>query len=129
MERDPSPEQAEEEARIAEWLKIGNRNLWIKEAYDPPFTQSSFSKCETLEELEAGLLHGNWSLGVAFHYQDLCLIQQVDGGDEWLTIRYNHPFESISFELIAKRAGAEAVRELLERLLRATEEQCRRLEY
>jgi hypothetical protein len=126
-EAEHSPEQ--EEAQIAVWIEIGKRNLWIKEAWDPPFTRSSFSECETLEELEAGLLHGNWSLGIAFYHEDLCLIQQVDGGDEWLTIRYNHPFESISFEAIAERAGVQAVRELMERLLRATEEQCRRLEY
>jgi hypothetical protein len=35
-------------------------------------------------------------LGQAFFLGDLCFIQQVGGGDEWLVIKENVAFESVS---------------------------------
>jgi hypothetical protein len=36
---------------IEEWLEIGNKNTWIKRAYDPPFNRESFYECKTADEL------------------------------------------------------------------------------
>ena len=70
---------------VLRWLEIGLRNPWIREACDPPFTRKSFHRCATREELRERIWHGNWCLGQAFYLGDLCFIQQVDGGDEWLS--------------------------------------------
>lgn len=113
---------------IPAWLKLGRANPWIKCADDPRFAERSFYECDTLGELREWLDHGNWSLGQAFSYHDLCFINQVDGGDEWLTIRHGIAFESISARLIIERDPAEWDA-LVERLLAATPEQCRTLTY
>ena len=56
---------------------------------DPPFRiDSSFYGCYTVEELEERIGHGNRSLGTAFYYRDLCLINQIEAAGEWLAIRH-----------------------------------------
>ena len=81
---------------VATWLAIGEANRWIRRACDPPFTRASFVACADAAELVARLAHGNWCLGQAFLLGDLCFIQQVGGGDEWLVIKQNVAFESAS---------------------------------
>jgi hypothetical protein len=108
------------------WFQIGRDNPWIKEAQDPPFRIDSFVGCYTVEELEERLSHTNWSLGTVFFYRDLCFINQINGGDEWLTIRHGIAFESITFEGIIERGEFAS---LITRLLTASREQCERLEY
>jgi hypothetical protein len=127
MEGSPQPDQPEaltEEQLIERWLRIGRRNPWIRHAIDPPFSRDSLHKCVTLEELQERLHHGNWCLGQGFYYQDLCFIQQVEAGDEWLTIKGAVPFESISWLVIERQQGKEGVTRTLERLLSLTPEQC-----
>jgi len=70
------------------WYQLGRKNPWIKMADDPPFTSASFVGCYSIEELAERIGHGNWCIGTAFYYHDLCFINQVEGGDEWLTIRH-----------------------------------------
>jgi hypothetical protein len=116
------------------WFEIGKKNPWIREATDPPFTIESFSgeaDCATVQQLVRSILRGNWCLGTVFHHQDICFINQVDGGDEWLTIKGRTPFESITFRTF-RETHEEAERrasETIERIRKATEEQCRRLAY
>ena len=112
--------------QVAAWLEIGRANPWIREAWDPPFTEASFHECESADELRGKLAHGNWCLGQAFTFRDVAFIQQVDGGDEWLTIGHGFAFESISWEVIIRRGGFEVT---LGRLLAATAEQCRSLDW
>lgn len=109
-----------------QWYKIGRANPWIVEAEDPPFTRDSFTGCFSVEELEERISFGNWSLGTAFYYRDLCLINQVNGGDEWLTIRHGIAFESITFGPAIERGGFA---KLIRVLLAATKEQCQNLTY
>ena len=108
------------------WETIGKQNSWIAEAHDPPFDKTMLDKCHTPEELQSKLAHGNWSVGQGFYYQNLCFINQVDGGDEWLTIKDNYGFESITFMKIIKRGE---FMKLLNRLRTATKEQCIKLKY
>lgn len=82
------------------WLELGNLNDWINGASDPPFDKRSFSVCVTREELEAAFLHGNWCVGQAWVYGELCFINQHDGGNEYLVIRRDVVFESISADLM-----------------------------
>lgn len=85
---------------IPKWIEIGRSNPWIRRAWDPQFTETSFAECETLSELHAALTQANWCVGTAFciHYDGFAyaFINQVNGGDEWLVIRGAVPFESVS---------------------------------
>lgn len=92
---------------IESWIKIGQNNTWIQEAYDPPFTPSSIHICKTIDELKEKFIHGNWCLGQGFAYQSLCFINQINGGDEWLTIKEDQDFESLTFETIIKQGQFE----------------------
>lgn len=114
---------------IPTWLRIGKRNPWVREASDPPFNMQSFHGCPSDDELLDKFAHGNWCLGQAFYRGDLCFIQQVDGGDEWLTIKQDAPFESISFGRIIETQGRQAAQALLDRLRAASVDRCRGLEY
>lgn len=110
---------------IKKWLKLGKRNPWIREAYDPEFTEKSFNECEDLDELIDRLKHGNWTLGEAFYLDNYCFINQVNGGDEWLVIKDDFGFESITYSAM----GEQGFRDWFERVRTATDEQLKNLEY
>lgn len=110
---------------LIRWLNIGRKNLWIREAEDPAFDFHSFTQCDSYAELADWVLQGNWCLGQAFYCKNICLINQVNGGDEWLVIKDGLAFESFTCKLI----GRERLIGLLGDIEAATEEECRRLEY
>jgi len=112
--------------KLETWLKIGKKNPWIMNASDPEFTLRSFSECKTIEEIKQQFEHGNWCSGQAFYYQDLCFINQVDGGDEWLTIKDDLAFESITFIPMIER---NEFYNYFNRLLKATKEKCKKLDH
>ena len=62
---------------------------------------------------------------VAFYFQNLCFINQINAGDEWLVIRDVIAFESLT----AGAMGYEEFRDWIECVFTATEEELRRLEY
>ncbi|MFC5289371.1 DUF3846 domain-containing protein [Actinokineospora guangxiensis] len=108
------------------WFRAGQENRWIRAATDPPFTLASFTGCFSIEELEEQLTAAAWCVGTAFYYRDLCLIQQVDGGDEWLVIRHGVPFESLT---VGPLIETGRFTELVRRFLAASKEQCEGLTY
>lgn len=116
-------------SNIETWYKIGNKNPWIRQAHDPEFTRTSFIECMTINTLVKKLRGGNWSLGQAFYYKNLCFINQVDGGDEWKVIRDDIDFESWSCGSVIREYGEERFINQLNRMLAATDEQLRNLEY
>lgn len=122
---------AEQREQLAWWVAIGRRNPWIREAVDPPFTVLSFHFCRDIRELAERLLHGNWCLGQAFTLGEICFINQIDGGDEWLTIKGRTPFESITMQTFneSHEEAEERLHRTIERIRQATEEQCRKLDY
>lgn len=83
---------------LTQWEQIGNRYYAIRTAYDPAFSTSMLHRCNRLEELHTYFAHGNWCVGQGFYYKNLCFINQMDGGDEWLAIKDNYDFESITFD-------------------------------
>lgn len=123
-----SPEQ---QALLPIWLTIGRRNLWICEAEDPPFDILSFFICRDFRTLAERILMGNWSLGQAFVLDNICFINQINAGDEWLTIKGKTAFESITMRGYEETPDESELRlyETVERIRAATEEQCRRLRY
>ncbi|MEQ8694452.1 MAG: hypothetical protein RIC85_03890 [Gammaproteobacteria bacterium] len=94
---------------VKTWLALGKRNVWISRAYDPPFTAESFTACSCDEELAQRVCDDptSYCLGQAFYVGNICLIQQVDGGDEWLVIRDKVPFESFSCKVIGQASLLE----------------------
>lgn len=115
-----------EEELLTSWLAIGKRNYWINSATDPEFTIKSLSKCETIDELEKKIGQGNWCLGQGFYFRNLCFINQMNGGDEWLTIKNDLAFESYTFEGIIKNGE---FKQIIERLLKAKLFDCKNLTY
>jgi hypothetical protein len=111
---------------IAIWLTVGKNNAWIRRACDPTFTRSSFAQACSIEDLASRLTGGSWCLGQAFWLRDICFINQVDGGDEWLVVKENIPFESLT-----ARASAESGRllDFIRDVLSASVKDCRDLNY
>lgn len=117
--------ELDEELR-EQWYQLGLENPWITSADDPPFTRNSFVGCYSIDELDERIGHGNWAIGTAFYYRDLCFINQIEGGDEWLTIRHGIAFESMTLEPHIEEGRFAR---LIRRLLTASKAQCQALTY
>lgn len=121
-------------------VKKCQENIWIKNNgvafYDDPFFEQDspyvFARTETIEGLKAFFEHGNWAIRNGILYNDLLFINQVNGGDEWWTLKYDKfkreyvSFESITFRFIIERGEFE---KYIKRLENATIEQCKNLKY
>lgn len=117
-------------------------NVWIKErgaAFgDDPFLELdspySFCKTDDIESLKKHFEHGNWAIRNGIVYKDLVFVNQVDGGDEWWTLKLDPEtneyvgFESVSFRTIIK-SGEGEFEKYIDRLEKATIEQCLNLNY
>lgn len=96
---------------------------------DCPYT---FSRISDISVLEAFFEHGNWCIRQGVVFDNLFFCNQVNGGDEWWTCRYDEetkiwiPFESISFRLMIQ---AGEFHDLIHRMRTATAQQCKSLEY
>jgi len=127
------------------FAKKANENYWISgkcfiEDGDPfaaveyKHTTRSIHICETMEELKERIGCGNWSIGQGFAYKNLCFTNQVNGGDEWLTMKYFADedivvaFESMTLEPSIERNCGD-FEDTINRLLRATKDQCLKLEW
>lgn len=113
-------------ALLPVWEAIGKNNYWIAKANDPAFDYKLLKKVYDLNQLEMLFHYGNWCLGQGFYYRNLCFINQIDGGDEWLTIKDDYAFESITFAGIIGDGHFETY---IQRLLVATQAQCIDLTY
>ena len=107
------------------WLKVGGFD-W----QDDPFLEEypyEFSRTDSVDRLREALGSGNWAIRQGFCYRDLAFIQQVNGGDEWWTLKRDGDawtgFESWSFGAIAQEPERfeRAMRDMCE----ATPDQCR----
>lgn len=107
------------------WLKVGGFD-W----QDDPFLEEypyEFSRTESVDRLREALGSGNWAIRQGFCYRDLAFIQQVNGGDEWWTLKRDGDawtgFESWSFGAIAQEP--ERFERAMLDMCEATPEQCR----
>ena len=111
------------------WLKRGGYP-WQDDPYLEEYPYE-FAKTSSVEELRGFFAHGNWALRQGIVYEDLAFVQQVDGGDEWWTLKRDGSgwlaFESWSFGRIVQEP--ERFAHAIECMHRATPEQCKRLEY
>jgi hypothetical protein len=113
-----------------DWLKIGGAEFEPEGfccEHDYPYYLERY---DDLEMLQRFFEHGNWGIRAGVQYQDLIFVNQVNGGDEWWTLKIDGeklvPFESVTFCLIIQRGE---FRDYVRRLRAATPEQCRRLDY
>lgn len=116
-------------SNIETWYKIGMKNSEIRQAYDPKFTRTSFKECMTIETLIKELRFDNWCIGTAFYYKNLCFINQIEGGSEWLVIRDDIAFESWSCGRVLRYGGEDRFINQLNRMLAATDEQLKNWTY
>lgn len=111
------------------WLKRGGYD-WQDDPYLEEYPYE-FAWIEDMETLRQTLGSGNWAIRQGFLYKDLAFIQQVNGGDEWWTLKKTDDgwldFESWSFEGVAKNYYEFA--QAITSMHVATLEECKDLEY
>lgn len=78
-------------------MEACKNNPWLSNgaAYpleDYPFT---FELITAVESLKTVMDHGNTAIRTCYLYEDLAFVQQVNGGDEWLTLRKERVFIKI----------------------------------
>jgi hypothetical protein len=111
------------------WLKVGGVDF-----ADDMCMESDYSyyleKYEDPTMLKMFFMHGNWSIRAAVMYKDLIFVNQVNGGDEWWTIKVTDT-DMVAFESLSCRRIVEGERfdDLLNRMHEATPEQCKALNY
>jgi hypothetical protein len=126
---------------VLAFMKKANENPWINgrvsiEDGDPlsameyALNRNKFTFAHRFKVLKEFFEHGNWAQNEAIVYRDLCFVQQINGGDEWLVMKWfkDHAisFESMSFRFALKRGDFE---DIINDLCNATEEQCKNLEW
>jgi hypothetical protein len=117
--------------QINPWLKVGGMDFepdGVCCEHDYPYYLERYDDVSMLERF---FEHGNWGLRAAVTHRDLIFVNQVNGGDEWWTVKILPsgelmPFESITFGPSIERGGFVA---LIERLASATPETCKALTY
>lgn len=98
-----------------ELIKVCNRNIWLaedNEEYNINDYVFYFLNIQSIDGVIDFFEHGNHAIRTGVIYDGrLALIQQVNGGDEYLAIKRVNgklvKFESISMELILERRGRQ----------------------
>lgn len=122
--------------KIQSFIKTGLGNPWLNRSVDiddgdfvcEDFLEiNSFMILESLQQLQAELNYGNWSINTAFIYGDFAFINQINGGKEWAVLKYdsetNKAFQFESWTGFAVELGE------FKKMEKATNEQLRRLDY
>lgn len=88
--------------------EIGMKNGWCSGEFDREdgnfiveedrLNKNSAMVIDDLETLKEFFRAGNWCLGTAVIYKSICFIEQVNGGDEWLTMKLFSDGKVRSFE-------------------------------
>jgi hypothetical protein len=121
-----------------ELIRKCQENAWVKHFgvvfREDPFMETDYSynfmRYETLDELRRFFKWGNWAIRCGAVYENLCFVQQVNGGDEWWVIKKFMDgeligFESISFShIISDPKPYMTFEAMVDRLLKVTKEQC-----
>ncbi len=103
-----SKQFSEKEQQI---IQACQSNVWLSDWIEyPDYDYAySFKECQSPEELKEFFEDGNWGIRTGAIFGDLAFVQQVNGGDEWLTMKQEgeayHSFESVSFGRIIETEG------------------------
>lgn len=113
------------------WLKVGGYD-W----QDDPFLEEypyEFSRIDDIDALREYFERGNWAIRQGVVFDDLAFVNQVNGGDEWWTLKRDGEgwlaFESTSFACLIEAKGRDAFDTLVRSMQLATPAQCRSLDY
>ena len=81
----PSKESLAAKCQENGWLRAGGY-AWQDDPYleDYPY---DIREASSMEELRSFFRRGNWAIRQGVVYRDLAFVQQVDGGDEWWTLK------------------------------------------
>ena len=111
------------------WLMYGGYD-WQDDPYLEEYPYE-FARTDDMEALRDALGHGNWAIRQGFLYEDLAFIQQVNGGDEWWTLKQVdgrwHAFESWSFQSTSRDPARFS--DAIEHMHHASLEECLGLRY
>lgn len=113
-----------------DWLKVGGEEF-EPEGHCP---ESDYPYCleryDDREMLKKFFLHGNWAIRAAVMHGDLIFVNQVNGGDEWWTLKVVGddlvPFESLSCRRMIERGTFDKE---LDGMLTSSVEKCVALDY
>jgi hypothetical protein len=111
------------------WLKVGGVDF-----EDDPCMESDYpyylERYDDRTMLRKFFEHGNWSIRTAVQHGDLIFVNQVNGGDEWWTLKVDGeslvPFESLTWGRIIE--GGKFDRQL-DSMLAADVATCKSLDY
>lgn len=120
-----------EKCRENGWLKVGGYD-W----QDDPFLEEypyEFCRIDDIDALREYFERGNWAIRQGVVFGDLAFINQVNGGDEWWTLKRDGEgwmaFESTSFAYVIEAKGRAAFETLVRSMQLATPAQCKALDY
>ena len=112
------------------WIKVGGYEFEPNGFCCEHDYEYGLTRFDDIDMLRAFFEHGNWSIRQGVQYRDLIFVQQCNGGDEWWTLKVIDDklvaFESITMRLVVERGGFN---DLIERMVRATPEQCATWQY
>ena len=113
------------------WLNVGDYD-W----QDDPFLEEypyEFMRIDDIDALREHFGRGNWAIRQGVVFGDLAFINQVNGGDEWWTLKRDGEewvdFESTSFAYIIEAKGRAAFETLVRSMQLATPARCKTLDY
>jgi hypothetical protein len=106
----------EEKEKWEKFYAKGMENNWCNGEYarlegkfiseEDRLNKNSVAVIDDIETLRQFFIHGNWCLGCSAIYKNLCFINRINGGDEWLTLKYVDGeavvFDSVTFRPTAK---------------------------
>lgn len=77
-------------------------NAWLNDKeYDLSEYPFDFIKCHRKLDLMNYMSQGNWALRQGFVYKDIAFVQQVNGGDEFLTFIKKNDWNWIAFDSVS----------------------------
>lgn len=111
------------------WLMRGGYD-WQDDPYLEEYPYE-FSCADDLEELRGFFAHDNWAIRQGVTYKDLAFIQQVNGGDEWWTLKQVDDgwmsFENITFGNMVK--DPERFNHMICSMVASSPQICHNLDY
>lgn len=123
-------EKLERKCQENGWLMRGGYD-WQDDPYLEEYPYE-FCTASDMESLTSFFEHGNWAIRQGIVFDDLAFIQQVNGGDEWWTLKRDGDgwvdFESVSCGHIIARSKPSFER-LIASMRAASIDECARLDY
>jgi len=84
-----------------DWLRNRDAEDGVYTEYPTyDYSYNIYYECMTIEELKRAFLYGNWAIRQCFTYKNLAFINQINAGDEWLTLKKFEDGRLLDFESI-----------------------------